>query len=124
MSHVLEAQLPDERDLLVDQLLSQVADVQVDVVPVRALERAPLLLLLDEGTARAGPAGPSSMERSTGLGVGLAQVVVLEIAVAVLVEEPAALRARRFGDQDPGEREARSGWYWTNSMSLSGAPAR
>ena len=53
--------------------------------------------------------GPSSMLRSTGVGVGLAEVVVLQVAVAVLVEQAAALGARRLGDQDAGERAARSG---------------
>lgn len=33
---VLETQFPDERKLLVDQLFSEMADVQVDVVAVRA----------------------------------------------------------------------------------------
>src|SRR5207247_1786461 len=45
---VLEAQLPDEGELRVDHLCSQVAEVQVNVMAVWAFERAPLLLLLDE----------------------------------------------------------------------------
>ena len=50
--------------------------------------------------------GPSSMLRSTGFGLRLAQVVVLQVAVAVLVEQPAALAAGRLGDEDAGERQA------------------
>ena len=36
----------------------------------------------------------------------LAEVVVLQVAVAVLVDQVAALGARRLGDQDAGERQA------------------
>ena len=50
--------------------------------------------------------GPSSMLRRTGCGFRLAEVVVLQVAVAVLVEQVAALAARCLGDQDAGEREA------------------
>ena len=46
------------------------------------------------------------MLRSTGVGVGLAEVVVLQVAVAVLVEQPAALGPGRLGDEDAGERQA------------------
>ena len=42
-------------------------------------------------------------------GRGHAEVVVLEVAVAVLVEQPAALGPGGLGDQDAGERAARSG---------------
>ena len=45
------------------------------------------------------------MERNTGSGVRLSEVVVLQVAVAVLVDQIAAFRARRFGDQDAGERQ-------------------
>src|SRR2546426_4440292 len=72
---------------------------------VRAFERAPLLLLLDERLrepiARAELHGAQHR-----LGLGLSEVVVLKEAVAVLVEEPAALRAGGLGDQDPGEGQA------------------
>ncbi len=50
--------------------------------------------------------GPSSMLLSTGVGLGLAEVVVLQVAVAILVEQPAALGPGRLGDEDAGERQA------------------
>ena len=50
--------------------------------------------------------GPSSMLFRTGVGSGSAQVVVLQVAVAVLVDQPAAFGPGRLGDQDAGERQA------------------
>src|SRR5207247_872993 len=79
--------------LPLDHLLPQVAHVEVDVVAVRSFERAPLLLLLDEGLGEP-VAGTQLHGPEHGLRLRLAQVVVSEIAVAVLVEEPATLGAR------------------------------
>src|SRR3989442_854093 len=79
--------------------------VRIDVVSVRPFERAALLLLLDEGLgesiARAQLHG--AQHRS---GLGLAQVVILEVTIAVLVQEPAAFRAGGLGDQDSRKRKA------------------
>jgi len=48
-----------------------------------------------------------------------AQVVLLEVTLAVLVEQDAALAARRLVIRMPVPGRP-VGWYWTNSMSLSG----
>src|SRR5204862_8307770 len=39
------------------------------------------------------------------LWLGFSQVIVLQVAVAVLVEHPASFRARPFSDEDAGDRE-------------------
>ena len=84
---------------------AEVAQVEVDDRSVGTVDRATLLELLHEGLGEA-IARPQSMLRKTGLGCGF-QLVVLQIAVAVLVQQVSAFRAGRFGDQDAGERESR-----------------
>src|SRR5262245_18805917 len=104
--HVLQAQFPDERKLLVDDLGAQVAEIQMDVVSVWSFERASLFLFLDEslGQPIAGAQLHGTQHR---LWFRLAQVVVLQIAIAVLVEQPPSFGARPFRDQDAGKRKPR-----------------
>src|SRR3989442_6548815 len=86
-AHVLQAQLPNEGELLVDQLLPQVTEVEMDVVSVRPFERAALLLLLDEGLGES--VAPAQLHRAPHPSrLWPAQVVILEVTIAVLVQEP------------------------------------
>ena len=103
---VVLRQLPNEGQVLVDQLLSEVPQVEVDVVPVGALKRAPLLVLLHvaAGEDVARPELHLAVDR---LVRRRAEAVVLEIPVAVLVLEIAALPARGFRDEDAGAGQAR-----------------
>ena len=81
-------------------------DVQVDHVTVRRLDRAALLHLLHERLRE--PVPRTEFHGSLdGRRVRQAQVVVLQVPVAFLVEEPAAFGARGLGDEDSGEREPR-----------------
>ena len=103
---ILQAQLPHERQLLVDDLLADLADVETDVGAVRPLVRTPLLELLDECLGQAIP-GPELHRPQHRLWLRPAEVVVLQIPVAVLVHQPPALGPRGLGDQDPRRREPR-----------------
>ena len=101
---VLQTQLAHERQLLVDHLLAYLADVQVDVVAVRPFQRASPLLLLDERLRQ--PVARAELHRPQHrLRLRLAEVVVLQVTVAVLVHQPAAFRPGGFGNQDAGGRE-------------------
>jgi hypothetical protein len=51
---VLEAEFPDERDTGVDLLFSQMPEIKVDDVTVRACDRASPLLFLYESLGQAG----------------------------------------------------------------------
>src|SRR5919197_3300158 len=81
------------------------AQVEVYHRAVRSFDRAALLHLVNEGLGDS-IARPQFHAAQDWFGVGLAQVVVLQVAVTVLVDQPAALGARRLGDQDAGERQA------------------
>ena len=102
---VLQAQLPNEGKLGVDELRAEMAQVEVDDRTPGRVRRTTLLDLVDERLRE--PVARTELHaaqlRSRGR---LAEVVVLEVAVAVLVQQPAALGARRLGDQDAGERKA------------------
>ena len=107
---VVLRQLAHERDALVDQALAQMAHVEVCVGAVLALEDAARLLLSHEGlrepVARAELHAPQLRMARVGDVERLAQVVVLEVAPSLRVEEDAALAARRLGDEDPGAGKA------------------
>ncbi|COU66547.1 Uncharacterised protein [Mycobacterium tuberculosis] len=62
-------------------------------------------MLVYEGLRQSVP-GPELHTAQPGLGRGLAEVVILEVAVAVFVEQPAAFSSCGLGDQDPGERQS------------------
>src|SRR6058998_133443 len=96
-SHVLLRELADHRELLVDRRGAEVTEVQAEVLPVRTVERAARLHLLDH---RAGEDVPRPE-------LHLAREVALHVPLAVLVDQVAALPASRLGDQDPRPRQAR-----------------
>ena len=101
---VLPAQLAHHRQPAVDQLLAEVAQVQVHDRAVRGVDGAALLLLVHERLGE--PVARAELHAAQhGGGRGCAQVVVLQVAVAVLVQQPAALGPGRLGDQDAGEGE-------------------
>ena len=102
---VLQAELAYERYPFLDLLLSQVSQVQVGHLAVGRSDGAPLLLLPDKSL---GDPVPRSEFHAAQLRFrrGFAQVVVLQVAVAVLVDQPTTFGASRLGNQDPGERQA------------------
>src|SRR3989442_594363 len=95
--HVLLPELADHRELLVDRRGAEVTQVQAEVLPVRTVERAARLHLLDH---RAGEDVPRPE-------LHLAREVALHVPLAVLVDQVAALPASRLGDQDARPRQAR-----------------
>ena len=90
----LRGELADERQSLVDLLLAEMADVEVDVVPVRTLEGVALLDLLHDGPGQDVPRSQLHLRRD----------VILEEPTALVVEEITALAPRGLGHQDPGTR--------------------
>jgi hypothetical protein len=92
-----------------------VSQVEMNDGPVRRLDRPALLNFVYEGLGQ--PVAWSELHAAQyRRGLWLAQVVVLEIAVAVFVEQPAALGARRLGDQDASERK--SGWVILDELHV------
>src|SRR5271170_2948699 len=81
------------------------AQIEMDHVAIGALDRAPLFHLLDEGlrktVARAKLHGPKNR-----LLMRYSEVVILQVAIAVFVDQQTALGARSFGYQDAGEGQA------------------
>ena len=102
---VLEAQLAHHRQARFDLVLAQMAQVEVHVIAIGTLERAPLFELaenrLRDAVARSQFHAAENRRRRR-----LAEVVILQKAVAVLVQQPAALGARRLGNQNSGEGQA------------------
>ena len=105
---VLQAQLSNERQRLVDLLLADVPDVQVHIGTVRSVQRASLLLFLNEGLRQ-----PVTRTEFHGAqhrrGLRFAEVVILEVTVTLLIEEPTPFGTRGFGNQDSGCRQPRGG---------------
>ena len=101
---VLQAQLPHEGQLGVDEVRAEVAEVEVDHRTPRRVRRTTLRDLVDEGlrqpVARAELHAPQLR-----LWRRCAEVVVLEVAVAVLVDQPATFGPGGLGDEDAGERQ-------------------
>src|SRR3989441_9922670 len=83
--------------LLVDRPGAEMTQVEAEVLPVRPFECAPRLHLLDH---RPGADVPRPEFHFPG-------EVPLHVSLPVLVDQVAALAARRFRDQDAGPREAR-----------------
>ena len=110
-AHVADRKLSHHGDLAVDGGLTKVANVEVDIVAVWAFEGAAGCSFLDEGLGETipGPELHRPLLRMVFVGdvEGLAKVVVLEIAPALIVDHDAALAASRLGDEDPGARQAR-----------------
>src|SRR5215813_3689248 len=82
------------------------ANIEVNDVAIRSLDGAAVLVFLDEGR-RQTIARPQSHRTQYRLRLRLTQVVILEVTIAVLVEQIAAFGACGFGDQNPGEWQAR-----------------
>src|SRR3989449_9001520 len=96
-AHVLLREFADHRQLLVDRRGSEVTQVEAEIRPARTLDRAARFDLLDH---RSGEDIPRPQ-----LHLGLQ--VALHVALPVLVDQIAALAARRLRDQDARPREAR-----------------
>ena len=97
--------LGNERQALVDLLLAQVAQVQVDGRAVGSVDGAAFLALVPEGLRE-----PVTRAKLHGLGtrpgIQRAQAVVLQVAVAVAVDQDAAFAAAAFGHENAGARQA------------------
>ena len=101
---VLQAQLAHHRELGVDQLLAEVPQVEMNDRSVRRFDRPTLLDFMHEGLGQPVPRSELHAAQHRRW-LRLAQVVVLEVAVAVLVEQPATFSARRLGNEDARERK-------------------
>jgi hypothetical protein len=101
---VLQAQLAHERELAVDELRTEMAQVEVHYRAVWRFDDPALLRLVDKGlgepVTRAELHAAQHWRRAR-----RAEVVVLQVAVAVLVEQPAPLGSRGLRDEDAGERQ-------------------
>ena len=97
--------LGNERQALVDLLLAQVAQVQVDGRAVRGVDGTTFLALMPEGLRE-----PVTWAKLHGLrtrpGIQRAQAVVLQVAIAVAVDQDAAFAAAAFGHENAGARQA------------------
>ena len=69
---------------------------------VGPFQGAPFRLLFDEGLGEA-VARAQFHGAQHRFGLGFTQIVILQVAVPILVEQPTAFRARSFGDQDAGQ---------------------
>src|SRR5450759_4825818 len=92
----LAAQLAHEGQLAIDDLLAEMADIEVHVLAVRALEAASCFELGDHGAG----------DDVAWAELHLVRHVVLEEPVAVLVRQVTALAAHGLGDEDASERKA------------------
>src|SRR5436305_1378406 len=106
---VVLRQLAHERDLAVDLALAEVPDVEVHIRAVRPIEDVALVLLFHERLRQAvtwPELHRAQLRMALVMHVNrMAEVVVLEVAPAVLVDEDATLAARCFGDEDAGARQ-------------------
>src|SRR5579859_89165 len=82
------------------------AEIEMDDGAIGTINGAAFFLLFDEGL-RESIARAEFHGTENGLGAGRAKIVVLQIAVAVFVDEVSAFGAGGFGDEDAGEGEAR-----------------
>ena len=106
-THVGLGQLADEGQTLFQVLLAEVAQVEVNHVAHRALDHAAFLLLLPEclGETVTGTQLHVLVLRLADRGFR-AQTIVLQIAVAILVDQNATFTATTFGHQYAGARQA------------------
>ena len=108
---IAQAKLAHERQLAIDQSFAQMAQIEMHHRPVRPIYRAAFLhfsdVCLRQPVAR--PQFHGFLLRMLGVVdvERLAEVVVLQITVAVLVDQDAALAAGRLGDQDAGAGQSR-----------------
>ncbi len=99
---VLQAQLAHHRQPRFDLVLAQVAQIEMHVVAIGTLECAALFELaenrLRHAIARPQLHAPQHRRRRR-----LAQIIVLQEAIAVLVQQPAAFGPRRLRNQNTRE---------------------
>ena len=109
-ANVVPGELTHEGEFPIDPLLAEMAQVKVDVGAVGTVENVALLLLFDERlgetVARAELHGPLLGVSGIGNVERLAEVVVPQIAVAMLIDQDAALAAGGFGHEDAGAGQA------------------
>src|SRR5881296_3441970 len=96
-SHVLLREFADHGQLLVDRRGSEVTQVEAEVRPVGTLERAARFDLLDHRSREDVPRPQLHLGRQ----------VTLHVALPLLVDQVAALAARRLRDQDARPRQTR-----------------
>ena len=103
---IANRQLPNHRNLAIDLSLTEVADIEVDIVAVGTLEGATGFPFLDEGLRETIPGTQLHSLFLWVVGIvdieGLTQVVVLEITSTLLVDQDSALAPSGLGDQDAG----------------------
>jgi hypothetical protein len=121
-SHITGGQIADHRQALVDLLLAQVAQIQMHHLAPAGADGPPLLLLMPEGLTQAIPR-PQFHGLQARPGIGGAQIVVLQIAVAIFIHQDAALAAARLGEQYAGAGQARR-VILDELHVLQGMPAR
>src|SRR5205814_9613629 len=98
-------QLPDEWELRGNHRLPEMAKVEIDDRPVRRVDRSSLRYFMHERLRE--PVARSELHTAEHrLRFRLAEVVVLQVPVAVLVDEMTTLGARCFRDEDARERQA------------------
>src|SRR5207245_11796569 len=102
---VLQAQLAHKRQPTVDHFFAHVAKIKMDDWSVWSFRRAALLHLFDEGLGKT-IAGTEFHVAQDGLVSRRAEIVILEVAVPVLVDQISALGARCFRDENPRKRQA------------------
>src|SRR2546428_3968194 len=96
-THVLLREFADHRELLLNRRDAEVSQVEAEILPVRSFERAARLHLLHHRPGEDVSRAEFHFPRE----------VPLHVSLPVLVDQVAALAARRFRDQDAGPREAR-----------------
>ena len=105
-THIGLGQFADEGQTLFQVLLAKVAQVEVNHVAHGALDHAAFLLLLPEGLGEtvARTQLHVLVLRLADRGFR-AQTVILQVAIAILVEQDATLTTTTFGHQDAGARQ-------------------
>src|SRR6266508_6444820 len=89
------------RQALVDLFLAEVTNIQEHGIAMRRFDCAAFLLLVPERLAQ--PVARTQLHRLQARPwIGWTEIVVLEIAVAVLVDQEAPFSPRSFGDQYAG----------------------
>src|SRR5829696_5751555 len=85
-------ELAHHRQALVDLLLAEMADIEVNDIAMRRADRATRLLLVPEGLAEA-VARPQLHRLLARPGIGRAEIIILQVTIAILVDEDTALAA-------------------------------
>ena len=100
------AEFADERQLGIDQFLAEMPQVEMNHRSVGRRRGAAFAFLVNKRLRQTVTRSQLHAAQNR-LWLRLSKVVVLQVAVAVLVQHVAALGAGGFGDQDAGERQTR-----------------